>query len=358
MQNPFKFGSVVEDANFTDREQECIAARQLLDSLNHWVLISPRRFGKTSLVKKVVYGLNRPVIYLDMQLVTDTTDFASQLLKHVLKIDRWEKLKRWISAFRVAPTISFNAASDGMDVTFAPAANGSIATLEDVLSLVEKIGASGPRPIVVFDEFQEIKNLHPNMDKQLRAMMQHHQHVSYVLLGSKESMMRDIFERKKSPFYHFGSLMQLKKIPRSDFLSFLETRLSQVAPGCRTLCELLLDVTDCHPYYTQQLAFYCWEWLKHNPYLPQLLNKVMEDQTSSYSHIYDQFWNTLNKTDQKVLIALATGGHPQAISAPQSTAYSSLRRLQQQGFVVRNEGYEIDDPFFKRWIELRRNMTL
>jgi hypothetical protein len=295
---------------------------------------------------------------MDLQLVTDTSDFASQLLKRVLKIDHWEKLKRWVSAFRVAPTISFSAASDGMDVSFAPAANSNMVALEDVLDLVEKIGANGTRPIVVFDEFQEIKNLHPNMDKQLRAMLQQHQHVSYVLLGSVETMMHEIFERKKSPFYHFGSLMQLQKIPRSDFLLFLETRLSQVAPGCRTLCEQLLDVTGCHPYYTQQLAFYCWAWLEHNPYSPQLLSKVITELVSSHSDTYERLWNTLNKTDQKVLITLVAGGHPHSIAAPQSTAYSSLQRLQQQGLVIHNETYELDDPFFKRWIELRRNMVL
>ena len=82
MTNPFKFGSVVSDDYFTDREVEYKRLSQIIASDNHVIMISPRRFGKTSLVNKVVANTDRPVLWLDLQLFTNTGDFASQLLNN------------------------------------------------------------------------------------------------------------------------------------------------------------------------------------------------------------------------------------------------------------------------------------
>ena len=81
--NPFKFGSIVDEPYFTNRVNELQQLKQLLQSQNHVILISPRRYGKTSLMMKVVGQLDRPYIFLDMQLITDVTDFATQLLKRI-----------------------------------------------------------------------------------------------------------------------------------------------------------------------------------------------------------------------------------------------------------------------------------
>ena len=77
---------------------------------------------------------------------------------------------------------------------------------------------------------------------------------------------------------------------------------------------------------------------------------------------YERLWSTFNKTDKKVLIGLTMQmGTPSSLPFLQavgidspSTAFSSLKRLGQQGYVIRNEGYELDDPFFRRWIEVKR----
>lgn len=116
------------------------------------------------------------------------------------------------------------------------------------------------RLIVVFDEFQEIANLDPGTDKLLRAVMQLHKSLNYLFLGSEESMMTAIFEDIKSPFFHFGALMHLGKIPYQDFYDFLTERFAvirkeQAAEDARQI----LDLTKCHPFYTQQLAAVFWD---------------------------------------------------------------------------------------------------
>ena len=102
------------------------------------ILISPRSFGKTSLINKVTSTLNRPVIFIDLQLVTDISDFATQLLKRVLKINKWENIKNFLKNFRIVPTIELNPLNNNVEVSFVPTTNNNFTPLEDVLNLIEK----------------------------------------------------------------------------------------------------------------------------------------------------------------------------------------------------------------------------
>lgn len=105
-----------------------------------------------------------------------------------------------------------------MDVPFRPGVDDNV-LLEYVLTLIEQAHSEQGRIIVVLDEFQEIRDLAPKLDKKLRSIMQEQKHVNDILPGSQESMMTDIFENNKSPFYHFGEMMRLGKLPREDFPS-------------------------------------------------------------------------------------------------------------------------------------------
>ena len=165
MNNPFKFGTIVDGEYFTDRVAEQEKVREILASENHLILISPRRFGKTSLVQKVTKGLSRPVFQLNLQLVTGTADFAARLLRIVLQQYSMERLKHLITHFRFIPTISTNPMTDGIEVSFQPSMDGFI-LLEDVFTLIDKLGMKNPhkKPIVVLDEFQEIRTLDKNLD--------------------------------------------------------------------------------------------------------------------------------------------------------------------------------------------------
>ena len=171
----------------------------MLNSPNHIVLISPRRFGKSSLVKRVVRQSGRPFISLNMQQVTCVEDLATMILKGVFKLHPREKLKHLLANFRVIPTITTTSLEDSVEIGFQPSANLS-ALLEDALSLVGRVSNPEHQMIVVFDEFQEIMEVEKGIDRKLRAIMQEQQNVNYIFLGSEESMMTDIFERKKSPF--------------------------------------------------------------------------------------------------------------------------------------------------------------
>jgi hypothetical protein len=354
MSNPFKFGTVVSNDFFTDRTKEAKEVASVLNSENHLIIISPRRYGKTSLINKVTTMQRRPVIYLDLQLVTDITDMASQLLKRVLGVSKWENIKHSISSFRIVPTLELNPRSENIEVSFRSSVAESFAPLEDVLGLIESIGARGKRPIVVFDEFQESTLISSDLPKKLRAVIQHQNKVNYVFLGSVETMMRQIFEMKKSPFYHFGYLMTLGGIPYDNFYAYLQARLARVTKSSEIISKQILEFTDLHPYYTQQLAYYCYAFLENGKYSGTMFDDVINSVVEVHSNDFERLWNTINKTDRRLLITLAEDDMVSSIAQPTSTVYSGLRRLTRCGYVIKNGKYKIDDPFFGKWIKAKR----
>jgi len=362
MSNPFKFGTLVSESFFTDREEEYQKLNQILASENHLIMIAPRRYGKTSLVHKVVVETQRPVIWLDLQLITGVSDLASQLLKQVFKKYPFEKIKFMIKNFRIVPNLSINPQSNNIEIGFQPGID-SFVQLEDVLNLIENLGADGMKPIVVLDEFQEIVSLEKNLDKKLRATIQLHKKVNYVFLGSVESMMRDIFEKKKSSFYHFGVLFTLQKIPYTEFKQFLENGFSLLVENTSAISEEILTFTQCHPYYTQQLAFHVWMRLERESYSENTIRETIEETILLHDNDFERMWNNLNKTDKKILIGLAFSSLSPLkdqfslkndLNAT-STVFSGLKRLSQNGIINKLVVYEFDDPFFKQWLIKRRN---
>lgn len=351
MNNPFKFGSVVDEPYFTDRINELAYIKHSMNSANHIVLISPRRFGKTSLVKKAIKEINRPSIFINLQMAVSVENLASLLLKEIFKLRPFEKVKHLMTHFRVIPTISTNPFSDAVDVSFQPNLD-TTAILEDAFALLEKVSSPTKRIITVFDEFQEIMGIEKGLDKRLRAIMQEQQNINYIFLGSQESMMTQIFERKKSPFYHFGMLMHLDKIPYDDFMQYITQRLPlKYDTQAKDIAKDILNTTLCHPYFTQQLASQVWEILTYSDVKEDIVKEAVEQLTIIHDLDFERLWMNFNKTDKYILLNLAHKKQPSSTrSLPTSTIYSSVKRLMQMGYIIKINEYEIEDPFFRNWL--------
>ena len=369
MENPFKFGSLVDVPYFTDRVKELDYIVQFLKSENHLILMSPRRFGKSSLVKKAVSETGRPFIWLNMQSVLSREDFAAKLLKAILKEYKFEKIKYYLRNFHVIPSVNMNPMTDELSVSFQPSADNGATALEDVMDMLQKVSTPDRKLIVVFDEFQSILEIDKHLDKQLRAIMQEQSGINYIFLGSQESMMTDIFENVKSPFYHFGMLMRLSKIPYEDFKEFIMERLAKVCQGNEiesngtiaevpttvrlpeTLADEILSFTGCHPYYTQELAFAVWNNLSAGKQDKDVIRSSIEDIIAIHDLDYERLWLNFNKTDKYVMVVISEGSNPvQDRKLPTSTLTSATLRLSKKGYIIRTEQYEIEDPFFKEWI--------
>ena len=350
LENPFKFGTIVEAEFFTDRVAEVAYIGQFLRSANHLILISPRRFGKSSLVAKALKETGRRYVSVKLQRVTSVPDLSASLLREFFKVHPFERVRHLISHFRVIPTLSTTPMTGVMDVSFQPGVDGAM-LIEDVLGLFERSHSEKDRLVVVLDEFQEIRDIAPSLDRQLRAIMQELKHVNFVLLGSQESMMSDIFENKKSPFYHFGELMRLGKLPRDDFHRYLSDRLKPVFPDFNdALADRILDYTACHPYYSQQLAANIWQVGVLQPDTEDVFKAAIGHIVSSLSLDYERLWVNFNRTNRWILRSLASGRSLQTGEYKTSTVYSALKRLQKEGYVFYSDHYEMEDPFFRQWI--------
>ena len=350
MENPFKFGSIVEEEFFTDRVNEVEYICNYLNSRNHLVLISPRRFGKSSLVLKAVKKASRQYVRLNLQKVTSISDFAAKLLAEVYHTHPWEKLKQQIMKFRIIPTITNNQVTGAIEIGFQPMQDQRV-LLEDVFALMENAHTERDRLVVILDEVQEIRAISPILEKTLRAIMQEQKHINYILLGSQESMMTDIFENVQSPFYHFGGLMRLQKLPRPEFEEYLQKRLEPIFHEKTTdLTRQVLDYTDCHPYYTQQLAFYIWQVGAYQPEKEEVMDAAIQEIIMTHDLGYERIWLNFNRTDMWILQRLARNAELQTGAYPTSTIYSALKRLQHTGHVMYTNHYEIEDPFFKEWL--------
>ena len=364
MNNPFKFGSVVDDPYFTNRTEELVKIKAILNSDNHLIMISPRRFGKTSLIRKVVKTSNRNLLFLDLQLINSIEDFAAQYLRRIYRIFPSERVKQFIRNFRIIPTLSVNPVSNEMEISFQTT-GADLPLLEDALNLLEQLSDPIKRTIVVFDEFQDIKRLGNGIDRMLRSIMQLHQNINYIILGSQESMMREIFEKKKSPFYHFGQLFPLAKIDKTHFKTFIVSGMNSVVNNPGRIADEILLFTEGHPYYTQQLSYTTWNILDREGEKGEPVELAITETVQIHDFDYERLWATFNNMDKKTLTTLAQRDHnsmagPLSKAAnigPTSTVFSSLKRLMQNGNIIKSEKeYEIDDPFFKKWIINRRNL--
>ncbi|PID90792.1 MAG: AAA family ATPase [Bacteroidetes bacterium] len=265
---PFVFGTSASGENFTDRVEE---TAHLLTNFRHGIntiLISPRRWGKTSLVRRAVEQAQSSdllVVYLDIFSCRDEEDFYRQFARAVLKqtANRLEEYFAHAKDFlaRLSPSLSLGDGG-GMDVTLALDFKGEQPLAEDVLNLPEKIAQrKACRIVVCIDEFQQIGEFRDAMafQKRLRSVWQLQQSTSYCLFGSRKHLMHELFEKSDLPFYKFGDTLHLERIPAQDWVDYICLRFQKTGKSIPSaLASRIAEVVDRHSSYVQQLAWLVW----------------------------------------------------------------------------------------------------
>ena len=268
MINPFVFGKAAEGEYFTDRQED---ANRLTANLTHGIntiLISPRRWGKTSLVKKVISEIDQTetkTVFLDIFQCKSEWEFYRAFATAVIK-QTATKLEEWVEvakAFLSSISPKFTFGPDPMtDFSISFEWDKKDDTILDVLQLPEKIAQKrGIRLLVCLDEFQQMAEFADSVtfQKRLRSVWQHQQHVTYCMFGSKKHLLENIFNDKSMPFFKFGDLMLLKKIPASEWVPFIcdkfrETEKNISPKQAQVICE----ATDNLSSYVQQLSWVVW----------------------------------------------------------------------------------------------------
>lgn len=363
--NPFKFGAIVEGEYFTDRHQEVKELISDIESGQNVVLISQRRFGKSSMVNRALAGMNIKSIRLDLEIISDEVDLANAYVKKALALSPFEKLKTYIKTLKIQPAMEYNPATGDINVSFSPDAVNKAAVVAESLELPEIIAKKqNKRIVVVFDEFQEIRRIAPNLEKKMRGVFQTHQNVSYIFIGSQESMIRDIFQEKKNPFYKFGRQKVLSGIPEREMETFVLKRFSSAGIDATGIVKDILAFTGCHPYYTQQLCHELYIAHAQGLFRREQINEAVANIITQHNSDYKRWWNALDTTERKIVIGLAAGGNEVTSQKfikkygikTASTSGSATGRLIDKGIIIRREknAYEIEDPFWKEWVNLNR----
>ena len=270
METPFIYGKLAVLQNFTDREKEQNRLSENFTSLINTILISPRRWGKSSLVKKAAdevksKNLKIHFCFLDGFNIRSEEDFYKSLAIEVLKasaskIDAIMKNAK-IFLGKFLPVLSFspdNLNSISLQLNWKEVRKNP----DDILNMAEKIAIDkGCKFIICIDEFQNISTFENPLafQKKLRSNWQKHQNTAYCLYGSKRHMLMDIFTDPSMPFYKFGDLFFLEKIKKENWIPFIIGRFSDTNKQIsESQAALIADLAECHPYYVQQLAQQCW----------------------------------------------------------------------------------------------------
>ena len=367
---PFIYGKTAETQNFTDREKECKHLMQNFVSLVNTTIISPRRWGKSSLVKKVAEQVvsdynDIKVCLVDIFKVRNEDEFYVHFAQSVVKAtsNRWEEWIENAKLFlsRLLPKISFSPDNQA-EISFGIDWEELKTNPDEIIDLAETIAKAKKIKIVVcIDEFQSIGNFDESLafQRKLRAHWQHHQHVAYCLYGSKRHMLLDIFSNPEMPFYKFGDIMFLEKIDNKTWGKFIQKRFKDTCKRItKKQAEYLAELVENHSYYVQQLAQQVWLRTKNECSIA-IINNSLQSIKNQLSLLFVGLTETLTATQLYFLRAIIEGetvfGQENLKKYRLGTSANVIRikdaLLSKEIISITAKNIEIQDPVFKLWLK-------
>jgi hypothetical protein len=333
------------------------------------IIISPRRWGKTSLVLKtsnLAQSKDLKVVNMDIFSCRSEEDFYQLFAVEIIKqtSSKWEEwvqnAKRFLAS--LMPKISFG--TDPIN-DFSISFDLSNKRLnEDVLNLPQKIASEKKINIVVcIDEFQQIAefNHSDTFQKKLRSVWQLQKQVSYCLFGSKKHLMSELFSKQSLPFYRFGDIIFLQKIATSDWIQYIQSRFSHTNKFISTdLAERICQTVDNHSSYVQQFAWLIW--IRTGQKTTETdFEEALNDLLNQNSILYYNYLEGLTALQINFLHAIVDGIHhefsrKEVINKYNLGASSNIVRIkksleQKELIDVHPKMITINDPVFRLWFK-------
>lgn len=370
MKAPFVFGKIATKEDFTDRENEVRRLASNFISGTNSILISPRRWGKSSLVTRaseVVLKKNKKIkfCFIDLNNIRTEEQFYQNLATSVLRASATkiqviaENARKFMGRF--VPNLTFSPGTNaeiklGLDWKEVKKEPG------DILDLPEKLSRdSGINFIICIDEFQNISEFTDPLafQKQMRAHWQHHHNTSYCLYGSKRYMMMEVFESPSMPFYKFGDIIFLEKIGTADWKSFLVKRFKDTGKKIgEEEAGLISELADCHPYYVQQLARQSWLGTE-TVCSEEIIRNAFSDLILQMSMLFQTIADGLSITQMNFLRAVLSGANQ--LSSQENIAEfqlgTSANVVKIRKALINKEILDMSqnkifflDPVFRKWL--------
>jgi hypothetical protein len=378
--NPFVYGEVVTAGAFADRDAERARLGRDLAAGQKVFLISPRRYGKSSLVRGVMRSLARQKILTVEVTVASSSSYIGFLESYARALVAADtpagRLRRWAGELlqAVRPELRFDplaphstGASGGFSLSFPAVrtARDTARLANEVFALPGRIAAARKqRMAIALDEFQAIQSFNGgSVEHALRAAVQDQRAVGYVFAGSEPSLM-ELMLGPRRPFYKAGPVMRLEKIDETEFADWIDARFSDSGmrpePG---LGEAIVDLAANVPYDVQRLAHETWDDVKAGGRktaglddLHLTLTRLLGEQHT----VFEEAWQRLTLVQRAVLRALVLENGAELLSADvrarhrlpvASSVQSALAALVRQDIIMKEGGrYVAADSLYREWV--------
>ncbi len=371
MKNPFIFGKVISGIEFVNRQNDLKRLKQNIENKTNTILMSPRRWGKSSLVKKVSqqYIKSKKVkfCFIDMFNMGDEQDFYNEFSQQIIKsssnkIDEWFKtVQTYLSA--LTPKVSLGI-DPQTDFSITLDIQKKTKSFADILNLPEKIATQKKFTLVVcLDEFQNIQKFkNPELLQQrMRSSWQYHQNVIYLIYGSKRNMLSALFEDSSMPFYKFGDNFYLEKIKGNHFQKHIINKFSETEKSIdKHFAKSITTLMEDHPYYVQQFAHIVWNNTE-NSVNESIIDESIDDIIARNSLLFEREFEKLSKYQINLLRMLIKTKSENYTSSENINEYNLgtsanviqvIKSLEKKEIIDKFTGkIEFIDPAFKMWLD-------
>jgi hypothetical protein len=367
---------VVPAAAFVDRVAELDRLVADLSAGQKVFLISPRRYGKSSLIRRALSTMaRRGALTIDVT-VSSFSSYVAFLEGYARALAaaemQWERARAWLSdairsaraEVRYAPeasplgalSVSFPTVRSDRDVS---------RLAQEVFALPARLAEIRKRKVVVaLDEFQAIGGFNGgSVEHALRAAVQHQRDVGYVFAGSEPSLMERMLGPKR-PFYKAGPVIRLDKIPADEFAMAIDANFkrSGITPETR-LGAAIVELSGNLPYDVQRLAHETWDEVRAAGRrratlddLHRALRRLLGEQQT----MFEALWQHFTLTQRAALRAVVLEEGRELLSADvrakhrlggASTIQAALTALIRDDVVYREpDRYVVVDSLFREWI--------
>ena len=367
--NPFIYQGYESPEYFCDREAETATLLSHLKNGRNVTLISPRRIGKTGLIKNTFFYLQEEerdavCLYLDIFATKNLHDFVEQLGVMVINdivrknASFIEKTIAFFSA--LCPVLSMDplTGEPSVSITVEP-------TQEEITirSIFNYLNESGKEIYIAIDEFQQIAEYpEKGTEALLRSYIQFAQHVHFIFSGSKHHLMAEIFGSPKHPFYQSTEMMGLKPLDCSIYYDFCQNFFKQKGGNLsKDVFEQIYHQFNGHTWYIQCIMNRLYEAELTIDCIEQVnaaLLSILQGREPQFENLVQFFtenqFSLLKAIAKDSIVVQPTSGKflKEHKLSGASSVKAALKALEDKELVYRtNEGYIIYDRFMDLWLK-------
>lgn len=370
VKNPFIVAGQIEPRLFCDRIKETEELTRLLTNQNNVVLVSPRRMGKTGLIKycfaKEEFAKEYFTFFIDILQTSSFREFT-YLFGKAIYDTLLPKSKKIAEGF-IQFLKSINGKFTYDPFTGAPAFNLSIGeishpefTLKEIFEFLEK---AGKRCIVAIDEFQRIADYpEKNIEAILRTYIQNCSNSNFIFAGSRRHILQNMFLDSARPFYQSASFMELFPIPENIYSDFAARLFKENHRGINEEDIIrIYQKFEGHTYYMQRILNQAYSFTQENGFCDE---KMIKDSLlyilNSNAFQYRETLSNIPESQKEVLFAIAKAGKAEMPTSgtfikkyslkSASSVQGALRKLLELDMVTKQEKtYFLTDKFLSLWI--------